>query len=141
VKRHPALAPLSRDHHHALVVARTLCRATPENAPEAADAFLSFWRADGQAHFRVEEETLLPAFAAHGDPRHPAVIQTLVDHLVIRRDALEAAELPRAERLQELGVRLAAHVRLEERELFPLVEQVLPERELLALGRRLAALA
>jgi hypothetical protein len=29
MKRHPALAELSRDHHHALVVARALCRAAP----------------------------------------------------------------------------------------------------------------
>lgn len=28
MKRHPALAPLSRDHHHELVIAQRLRRAT-----------------------------------------------------------------------------------------------------------------
>ncbi|HEY5343288.1 MAG TPA: hypothetical protein VIJ66_06465 [Solirubrobacteraceae bacterium] len=30
MKRHPALVPLSRDHHHALVIARSLRHATAE---------------------------------------------------------------------------------------------------------------
>jgi hypothetical protein len=36
-----------------------------------------------------------------------------------------------------LGTELAAHVRLEEREVFPLIERVMPERELAALARAL----
>ena len=141
MKRHPALAPLSRDHHHALVAARALCRANREEASRAAQQFLAFWEADGQAHFRVEEELLLPAYAVHGDPRHPVVVQTLVDHMTIRRDANIAASGAPVETLQGLGVHLAAHVRLEERELFPLVERTLPEVDLAALGARLAAAA
>lgn len=141
MKRHPALEPLSRDHHHALVVAQKLARATPERREEATRAFLDYWRADGQAHFGVEEAVLLPAYAVHGDPRHPAVAQMLIDHMLIRRDALVAAAgAPPMETLHALGARLAAHVRLEERELFPLVEQTLPEAELAALGAQLAAL-
>ena len=30
MKRHPALVPLSREHHHALVIAQRLRRATVE---------------------------------------------------------------------------------------------------------------
>ena len=41
MKRHPALAELSRDHHHALVVARDLRRATAVQTAAAARAFLT----------------------------------------------------------------------------------------------------
>jgi Hemerythrin HHE cation binding domain len=139
VKRHPALAELSRDHHHALVVARELRRTTPARAARAAARFLRFWDADGEAHFRLEEEILLPAYAVHGDPRHPAVVQTLIEHMTIRRDAALIAQGAPVEILQRLGEQLAAHVRLEERQVFPLIERTLTEVELDGVGVDLAA--
>jgi hemerythrin-like domain-containing protein len=138
VKRHPALVPLSRDHHHALVVARTLRRATAATAAEATRSFLAHWEEE-RLHFRLEEEVLLPAYAAHGDPEHPTIARVLVDHVVIRRDAGRLTAAPSLELLHELGDRLAAHVHLEEQELFPLIEATLPEPELSALGERLRA--
>jgi hemerythrin-like domain-containing protein len=61
----------------------------------------------------------------------------LLDHMLIRRDADQLANAPPLELLHDLGARLAAHVELEERELFPLIEQTIPEPELDALGDRL----
>ncbi|MGH2928070.1 MAG: hemerythrin domain-containing protein, partial [Solirubrobacteraceae bacterium] len=62
MKRHPAIAALSRDHHHALVVAQRLRRATDDDGSDARarETFLEYWRADGAQHFREEEEILLP---------------------------------------------------------------------------------
>jgi hemerythrin-like domain-containing protein len=152
MKRHPALAPLSRDHHHALVLAQRLRRASEAGAAEAARGFLEHWASEERLHFRLEEEVLLPAFAAHGgDPDHPLVVRTLLDHVRIRAavEHLAGAVEPRAddpgapagrvtpEQLNELGARLADHVRLEENELFPLIEETLPEPALVALGARL----
>ena len=137
MKRHPALVELSRDHHHALVIARDLRRATAETADAAAGRFLEHWRREENAHFRVEEEVLLPTYAAYGDPDHPAVARVLVDHVLIRRDAEQVEQAPSLELLHTLGARLADHVKLEENELFPLVESAVPEPELQALGRRL----
>ncbi|MGI8749038.1 MAG: hemerythrin domain-containing protein [Thermoleophilaceae bacterium] len=137
MKRSPALTALSRDHHHALVVAQRLTRAQPESADAATRGFLAFWQPEGQTHFRLEEEVLLPAYAAYGDPSHPAVVQTLVDHIVIRRDAQIVERDPTLASLIALGVRLAAHVRHEERRLFPLIEQAVPAPELQALAHRL----
>ncbi len=68
MKRHPALAPLSRDHHHALVLARKLRRANAQDAADVSRAFLEHWMEEERLHFRLEEEVLLPAFAAYGDP-------------------------------------------------------------------------
>jgi len=137
MKRHPALVPLSRDHHHALVIARRLRRATAETATESARTFRSHWDAEEKLHFRIEEELLLPAYAAHGELDHPAIIRMLLDHMVIRRDAARLAGSPPLELLHDLGERLADHVQLEEHEVFPLIEATIPETELLALGDRI----
>ena len=131
MKRHHALASLSRDHHHALVLAQRLKHANQSTATGARDAFLDYWRADGQRHFREEEEILLPCYAGHGDPDLPIVARVLTDHVRIRRLAHEiAAASPDIGVLHALGEQLGEHVRREERELFPLIEQALPEAEL-----------
>jgi hemerythrin-like domain-containing protein len=137
MKRHPALVPLSRDHHHALVIAQRLRRVTAETATETAGAFLSHWNAEEKLHFRIEEELLLPAYAAHGECDHPAIIRMLLDHMLIRRDAVRLAGMPSLELLHDLGARLADHVQLEEHEVFPLIEATIPEPDLQVLGDRM----
>jgi hypothetical protein len=136
MKRDRALVSLSRDHHQALFVAQRLRRATTHTADEARAAFLAYWEGHGRAHFRLEEEVLLPAYAAHGDPHHPLVAQVLCDHVAIRHRADELARdgASTVAVLRELGVRLAEHVRLEERELFPLIEAAMPAAQLAAVA-------
>jgi iron-sulfur cluster repair protein YtfE (RIC family) len=138
VKRHNALAPLSRDHHHALVIAQRLKCADEATAADARQAFLEYWRADGQRHFREEEDILLPSYAGHGDLEAPIVARALIDHVRIRRLANElAADTAPLGALHALGQQLGEHVRREERELFPLIERALPEAELARLLRLL----
>lgn len=140
MKRSAALAPLSRDHHHALVVAARLRRATQETAAVATDAFLEYWERDGRQHFREEEEILLPAYAEHASPYRALVARVLIEHLQIRAlaDKLHRADGLELSSLQELGVQLTDHVRLEERELFPLIEKTLPAADLERVLRLLA---
>jgi iron-sulfur cluster repair protein YtfE (RIC family) len=139
VKRDPSLSSLSRDHHQALVIAQKLQRATSDNTAEPRAALLAFWDAEGRRHFRLEEEVLLPAFAAHGDPYHPLVARVLCDHVAIRHRVRLLGRSPTcvAAGLRELGRQLAAHVRLEERELFPLIETAMSASQLAALARDL----
>lgn len=140
MKRDAALTSLSRDHHQALRVAQQLRRADAQTADDARAGFLAYWREHGAAHFRAEEEVLLPAFAAHGDPHHPLVARALCDHVAIRQRADELTDGPAATpaRLHELGEMLADHVRLEERQLFVLIEQTLPAEALTTLAAALA---
>jgi hypothetical protein len=136
MKRDPALISLSRDHHKALSVALRLRRATAETATDVRADALRFWTTAGRAHFRLEEEVLLPAYARHGDPHHPLVARVLCDHVAIRQrmDILARDAPPDVACLRELGTMLADHVRLEERELFVLIEQTLPAAALAALA-------
>lgn len=137
MRRHPALAQLSRDHHQALFVAQRLNRADASSAHEAADAFREFWRDNGRLHFVVEEDLLLPALAPADGEERPEVVRTLVEHTAIRRAALElAGESPAAEHLHALGRLLHDHVRFEERVLFALLEAELDDAQLTLLGER-----
>lgn len=64
-------------------------------------------------------------------------MRALLDHVLIRRDAGRLGDAPSLGLLHELGARLATHVELEERELFPLIEQTLPQDDLAQLGEQL----
>jgi hemerythrin-like domain-containing protein len=134
VKRSAELTPLSHDHHQALFVAQRLKRA--EDAGEARNRFLDFWRSHGRDHFVIEEEILLPAWTiASGDADRAQAARVAAEHLEIRRAAraLER-ELPDLEALRELGELLERHVRFEERELFPAIEAQLDAEQLAELG-------
>ena len=147
MKRHPSLRKLSDDHHGGLVQARRLrLAAAGEGEPprEAARAFLRFWREDTSPHFREEEEVLLAVYARHGGDLEAEPIREMVaEHarirglmmMLIEEDGLDEV---RPDTLRGIGERLEAHIRLEERRVFPLVEAVLPEKALEEIWTRLA---
>jgi quercetin dioxygenase-like cupin family protein/hemerythrin len=129
MKRHRALVPLSHDHHHALVEARRLRHAAdgPESGAAAA-AFLRFFAAETVKHFREEEELLFP-LAVGFDEAHEPLVRALLEHqrlhaLVAELEARVADGGPVAGEMRELGELLEAHVRHEERVLFPLIERL-----------------
>jgi hemerythrin-like domain-containing protein len=137
VKRDPALVPISHDHHQALYQAMRMRRATDEDRDEVVAGVLEFWRDHGAEHFRIEEELLLPALARHVTPDDERIVRVLVDHVWIRERMNRLQGGGEAD-LQELGERLDAHVRHEERVLFLLIETALSTAELSELGQRVA---
>jgi quercetin dioxygenase-like cupin family protein/hemerythrin len=135
MKRHPALVPLSHDHHRALVEARRLRRAATARAPvAAADAFLRFFADVTVRHFREEEELLFPSLVDSEQARE-LLVQALLEHQRLHalaaqlRQQLAGGESV-ASVMRQLGELLEAHVRLEERQLFPLIERRLQEAAL-----------
>ena len=58
MRRSAALAPLSRDHHHALVVAMALTRATEATSRSSAQLFADFILEHEARHFALEESSL-----------------------------------------------------------------------------------
>lgn len=137
MKRHPALQQLSRDHHHALVVAQRLKRVDYTNAEDAQTTFLEYWEKRGRDHFREEEEILLPTLAQFEERESPIVATVLSDHARIGRLAAGISVELRLEQVRLLGLELEQHIRREERELFPLMERTIPEHELTRLASRL----
>jgi hypothetical protein len=117
MKRDPRLQRLSREHHHALVLARRAVRGEL-SLEQAHRAFAE----ELAPHFAIEEQHLLPALANTGET-------ALADRTRREHDEMRAA-LARGD-LAELGRLLTAHVRFEERELFPACERLIPEHLLL----------
>lgn len=112
MKRHPALVHLSHDHHETLVWARRL-------KDGETDGFDDFRRGLAR-HFREEEERVFPLLVEFCEEPPEVMARALVEHARIRATAPGP----------ELGRLLEAHVRLEERDLFELLQQVVPAERL-----------
>jgi hypothetical protein len=126
VKRSEALAALSRDHHVALFHALRLRRAGPDDLAGVVAAFLAFLAGPAREHFDQEEAILAPELPP--DSGHLAA-RMLDEHAEILRRGRRLGADPDLEAASELGALLSAHVRFEERELFPVLERGLsPER-------------
>lgn len=143
-KRHEALIPLTHDHHHALAQARRLriaSEGTDEQSLEQAREFLEFFRADTIEHFREEEEIVFPV-AIEDDTARPLLTRVVVEHLEIHSlvaglaiDIAEGHSTKKAARA--IASRLEGHVRLEEGEVFPMLEQLASEEQLTVISRSL----
>lgn len=124
MKRHPRLQALSREHHQALTLAKA-CRlaAAAEDGQRitaACQRVVQEMASGLAAHFMQEERDLLPLLAY---PEAQMLLQrTFFDHRRMR-DLVPALQQQDAQALAEFGERLAQHVRFEERELFPALEQ------------------
>lgn len=127
MKRHDALIQLSHEHHHGLVWARKFYdlpeSATESEQQELLAEFFPVWREEINPHFHKEEEILLPLFDVDADPDVQCIHDMLQQHIHIRRDVLLLELEPSLEVIHRLGKALKEHIRLEEREVFPLVEE------------------
>lgn len=143
MKRSQALAPLSRDHHHALVIASAMTRAGEATAASTAMLFADFIEDHERRHFAIEESLLLPALPA-GERGRRLAERVRADHRYLT-EAAQRCRRPQApatvELTHSLGARLRAHVQLEERELFPYLEQSLDAHALEQIGSRLQEIA
>lgn len=143
MKRHPSLRNLSSDHHQALVQAHRLQLAAvtaDEIRQKHILEFLQFWDEHAQPHFCEEEQALLPFFARWGDLNQEPIHQMLRDHAMIRGFVVRLQAGGDAEKYcRDIGSLLEAHVRLEERTIFPLIESSLPEEALAELPAVLKA--
>jgi iron-sulfur cluster repair protein YtfE (RIC family) len=135
MKRHCSLVPLSHDHHQALVQARRLtCAGEGSDPGTVARAFLRFFAEETVRHFHEEEELVFPAVLDCPAAREP-LVQALLQHerlhalTKLLREALDSGRAI-SPIMQELGELLVAHVRHEERCLFPLIEGFLDDSTL-----------
>src|SRR5215217_3069376 len=139
MKRTAELAPLSRDHHQALEVALRLRRVTDGTLEDAVGHFLAFWNRQGEHHFVIEERLVLPALSDDDARWAEASRRVRDEHGEIRTRAASLRHAPSVGAARRLGDLLSAHVRYEERRLFPLVEEGLSREALAELGRVLLA--
>lgn len=75
-----------------------------------------------EPHFKIEESTLLPLL--QGVEENLLAQRTLLDHQKLR-GLVKVLNQNNIEALHEFGKCLSAHIRFEERELFPVIENLL----------------
>jgi hemerythrin-like domain-containing protein len=125
MKRHVTLLQLSREHHRALVLARRIEQFDAAGShQEILASVTSIFRRELEPHFQAEEADLLPRLGAAGEL--DLVQRTLREHQYLRALAARIAAGAAAD-LKPFGLALQAHVRFEERELFPVAEAALAE--------------
>ena len=140
MKRSYALTPLSEDHHHALLIASTMTRASAATARSLAMLFADFTLEHEVRHFALEEAFILPALP-QGRANELAE-RVLADHHYLRDAARQLGtlrETPSVEALTRIGARLRSHVQLEERQVFPCLEDSLDPGALAEIGAKLRA--
>lgn len=134
--RDTRLRGLSAEHQEALLFGRRLLEVSTRPDAELQSAWELLRRrffAEVQPHFRTEEEELLPALEAAGEDA--LVARVWEDHEALRALVIDSAE-PLRTRLEKLGLRLIAHVRFEEAQVFELAQRRLPPEVLERIARR-----
>lgn len=123
MRRHPRLAPLSREHHTALVLAKRIVDGAHDPAlrPALHARLMGGFFDELRIHFEEEESWLLPAVR----DTHPQPTAQLRDEHTSLRALIARLERGDLDALLPFGTLLTQHVRFEEREFFPLYEATL----------------
>lgn len=126
LERHPLLRPLSRDHHQGLLLCWRIRRelARPTGHERMLEECRAFFHSDLLLHFAVEEEAVFPVLGAD----HPAVHRAVLEHRRLSRLFLQTEDALHA--LSLIEDELEAHIRFEERVLFPAIQEAATDEEL-----------
>ena len=134
MKRAEQLIKLSREHHGSLSMAKKIsnvaANGTDEELLEAIETIKEYNDSELEEHFQHEERTIFaPIFSEYKEHIGIATI-LLKEHghirMMIPRLNLETAR----EDLAEFGKMLKEHTRMEERELFPIVEELFTQEQM-----------
>ncbi len=118
IKRHTALQPLSRDHHHALLLCWKIRQGIKKDIPAKRISVYSTWFFSTHLlpHFRLEEQYAFPVLGAE----NPLIQQAMAEHRQIE-GYFTATELT-SPMLETAADALEAHIRFEERTLFNAIQ-------------------
>ena len=137
IKRDPRLIWLSRDHHDGLLIGWKIRQGIAYKVPTAriVDYVLNAFAAELEPHFAEEEDLIFSRLDKSDELRSRAE----GDHTAIRSmmGKLNSSGVDTVAVLHEFAAMLQAHIRFEERILFPHVERTIPAEDLDAIGRQL----
>lgn len=126
IKRHIVLQPISREHHHGLLLSWKIRQGFSFGiAPERMKKYTDwFWENHLQAHFEFEENYIFPIL----DKEHPLIKRALREHRRLKRLFMATDKIER--NISLIEEELVAHIRFEERVLFKEVEAVATTEQL-----------
>ena len=133
MKRNINLQDLSKDHHHGLLLGWKIRQGIKLKADilQISDYVLYFFNGALLPHFREEEEIVLSYLPDSNELKQ----QTLAEHASIQSQIERMNGSTTTDDLILLAETLDAHIRFEERSLFPYLEDKLSDGELEALGK------
>ena len=144
-KRHPALVEVSRDHHEGLLLAlrlqqgeQALPKLWSHETAWQVRFLATFFEEHLRNHFKVEEDEIFPIAETRIAEAVPIVNTLREDHRFFENAVRSMSERPESVTRDELagfGKRLEDHIRMEDRTLFLLMENHLPEALLEKLSR------
>lgn len=144
MKRHESLITLSHDHHEGLIIAQLLRKDVPdyEGMPTSVQGKVEhlqkYYQNDLSVHFFKEEDVLFPAVTGLSDEIAQLVQELISQHQQIKSAiALVFRQEASADSLHELGLLLRDHIRKEERQLFPQIQEMATEELLNELHAKL----
>lgn len=126
IKRQKELQPLSRDHHHGLLLCWKIRTAKRKGITEKRVKQYTDWfyKTHLLPHFKEEEEYIFPILGAD----NKLVKKAMTEHRRLKRLFKEKNEIGKA--LTLIEEELEGHIRFEERILFKEVEEVASEEDL-----------
>jgi iron-sulfur cluster repair protein YtfE (RIC family) len=126
IKRVEALKPLSRDHHHGLLLCWKIRQGFKKNVEVSRIKKYCdwFWKTHLENHFEIEEKHLFPILP--GDNEH--IVKVLAEHRRLKRLFETKDEL--AKNLSHIEEELELHIRFEERILFNLIQEQASQEQL-----------
>ena len=134
MKRAEQLQKLSREHHGSLVMAKNIAEIA-ENGSEAdllaaIKTVAEYYDDELELHFQHEERTIFSLiFGQYKE--HIGIATTLLkEHGFIRMLIPKLAPETAREDLAEFSLVLKNHTRMEERELFPIIEELFSDEQL-----------
>jgi len=126
MKRHEALVQLSRDHHFGLLLCWKLKEGLKKDisVERMSKYIVLFYEQNLKPHFAEEEETI---FLILGNS-HPLIEEAISQHRELEKMISDGFETP--EQIQTFRDLLELHIRTEERQIFPEIENTATEEEL-----------
>ena len=142
MKREEQLQPLSHQHHNGLMAALLLKKGVEKQADTTVmdDFILSVWDGELRNHF-IKEEVYLHPHVLQIPSLMEKYEQMKTEHHQIRH-AVDAIRTngSTVEQITEFYTLLEKHIRFEERDLFPFIEEQIQPEQLDELGRNLQPL-
>ncbi|MFV0566567.1 MAG: hemerythrin domain-containing protein [Flavobacteriaceae bacterium] len=131
LKRHKSLQPLSREHHHNLLLSWKIRTGISKGVSIVRIRAYADWFYTNHIlpHFNIEEAYVFPVLGED----HELVKRALTEHRRIKRLFTEAPN--DAVTLNKIEEEIEKHVRFEERILFPEIQLIATEAQMEAIDK------
>ncbi|PWK17655.1 hemerythrin domain-containing protein [Xanthomarina spongicola] len=130
-KRHKALQPLSREHHHGLLLSWKIRSGFNKNINPNRIKIYADWFFETHLipHFEMEEENIFPLLESDNG----LIKRALAEHRRLKRLFNETTD--NAKNLSKIEEELEQHIRFEERVLFPEIQKIATEEQMLIIEK------